>query len=121
MKKLLTGVLAMFMGLTVAMAQTPATTTQKEAKSKAKTEQKAVKKEAEKKEAAVKKEAGQPAPQASPVAKTEHVTKSGAPDKRFKENKGTTTAPATAGPKKKDGTPDMRYKSNNPNAGKKKS
>ncbi|MGN7822044.1 hypothetical protein ACTJJB_18070 [Chitinophaga sp. 22536] len=117
MKKLLTGVLAMFMGLTVAMAQAPASTTQKEAKTKAKTEQKAAKKEA----AAVKKEAGQPAPQASPVAKTEHVTKSGAPDKRFKENKGTTTAPATTGPKKKDGTPDMRYKSNNPNAGKKKS
>ncbi len=113
MKKLLTGVLAMFMGLTVAMAQAPATT-QKEAKTKVKTEQKAAKKEA----ATVKKDAGQPAAQASPVAKTEHLTKSGAPDKRFKENKGT---PETAGPKKKDGTPDMRYKSNNPGAGKKKS
>lgn len=40
-----------------------------------------------------------------------HVTKSGAPDKRYKENK--TTAPvAKKGPLKKDGTPDMRYKAN---------
>lgn len=44
-------------------------------------------------------------------AKTTHVTKSGAPDKRYKENK--TTAPvAKKGPLKKDGTPDMRYKVN---------
>ena len=42
--------------------------------------------------------------------KTTHVTKSGEPDKRYKENKA--TVKETAGPKKKDGTPDMRYKEN---------
>ena len=45
--------------------------------------------------------------------KTVHVTKSGAPDKRYKENKTTTTSQTkVAGPVKKDGTPDMRYKAN---------
>ncbi|PUZ20520.1 hypothetical protein GA0116948_116108 [Chitinophaga costaii] len=40
-----------------------------------------------------------------------HTKKDGTPDKRFKENKGGTTA-TPAGPTKKDGTADMRYKAN---------
>lgn len=47
---------------------------------------------------------------ASPVSFQQHLTKSGKPDKRYKENKHLTKA----------GKPDMRFKSNNPNAGKKK-
>ena len=38
-----------------------------------------------------------------------HLKKDGTADKRFKENKTTTT---TAGPMKKNGTADMRYKAN---------
>lgn len=54
--------------------------------------------------------------QAQTATKTQHLTKSGAPDKRYKENK---TAPAEQkGPKKKDGTPDMRYKANKGKAAK---
>ncbi len=44
--------------------------------------------------------------------KTKHVTKSGAADKRYKENKTSTTTAAAVGPTKKDGTADMRYKAN---------
>jgi len=40
---------------------------------------------------------------------TTHVKKDGTADRRFKENKTTTT---TTGPLKKDGTADMRYKAN---------
>lgn len=40
-----------------------------------------------------------------------HTKKDGTPDKRYKENKGTSAA-APAGPTKKDGTADMRYKAN---------
>jgi len=54
--------------------------------------------------------------QAQTPTKTTHVTKSGAPDKRYKENK---TAPAAEkGPLKKDGTPDKRYKANKEKAAK---
>lgn len=38
-----------------------------------------------------------------------HTKADGTPDKRYKENKSTTTV---TGPTKKDGTPDMRYKAN---------
>ena len=38
-----------------------------------------------------------------------HMKKDGTADKRYKENKVTST---TAGPAKKNGTPDMRYKAN---------
>ncbi|CAL1520938.1 hypothetical protein [Chitinophaga sp. MM2321] len=100
MKKFLIGMLAMFMGLTVAMAQTPATPT-------AKKEVKTAKVKTEKKAAT-----------ATPVASADtKLKKDGTPDKRYKENKNAAT---TSGPKKKDGTPDMRYKSNNKTAGKKK-
>ncbi|MFY0253181.1 hypothetical protein ACDQ55_04420 [Chitinophaga sp. 30R24] len=96
MKKLLTGFLALFIGLTVTMAQTPATA-QKEAKTtKTQTEKKA---------------------ESTAAA---HTKKNGTPDKRFKENKTSNTTTPAAGPTKKDGTPDMRYKSNNKEAGKKK-
>lgn len=53
-------------------------------------------------------QAAQPA-KTTTQTKTVHVTKSGAPDKRYKENKATKTV---SGPLKKDGTPDMRYKAN---------
>ncbi|WP_142684691.1 hypothetical protein [Chitinophaga polysaccharea] len=96
MKKLLTGLLAMFMGLTVTMAQTPATAKKEVKSAKAKTEKTTA------------------APAAAATTKTK---KDGTPDKRYKENKAAATP---AGPTKKDGTPDMRYKSNNKNAGKKK-
>lgn len=43
---------------------------------------------------------------------TSHTTKSGAPDKRFKENKTATSTTVKAGPLKKDGTADMRYNAN---------
>jgi len=46
---------------------------------------------------------------ATKTSTTTHVTQSGKPDKRFKENKMETTK---AAPLKKDGTPDMRYKAN---------
>ena len=92
MKKILTGLLAMFMGLTVAMAQTPATAKKEVKTTKAKTEK-------------------------TVAATAPKIKKDGTPDKRFKENKK--VAPA-AGPVKKDGTPDKRFKTNNPNAGKKK-
>lgn len=49
--------------------------------------------------------------QTKETRKITHTTKSGAPDKRFKENKTTKTTVAS-GPVKKDGTPDMRYKAN---------
>lgn len=48
----------------------------------------------------------------APAQKTTHVTKSGAPDKRYKENKQPKATKAA--PTKKDGTPDMRYKANKP-------
>lgn len=45
--------------------------------------------------------------------KATHTTKSGTPDKRYKENKmSASSAAAPTGPTKKDGTPDMRYKAN---------
>ena len=66
MKKLLTGLLAMFMGLTVAMAQTPATA-KKEVKTKAKTEK--------------------------TVTSAPKTKKDGTPDKRFKENKKAAAGP----------------------------
>jgi len=40
---------------------------------------------------------------------TKHMKANGTPDKRYKENKASSTA---AGPLKKDGTPDKRYKAN---------
>ncbi|NSL89607.1 hypothetical protein [Chitinophaga solisilvae] len=106
MKKFLTGMLALFMGASVAMAQAPAATpAKKEAKvAKTKIEQtSAPKAKAE----------------AKPVVTAKgdtHLKKDGTPDKRFKTNKDA----ASEGPKKKDGTPDMRFKSNNKEAGKKK-
>ncbi len=54
---------------------------------------------------------------ASPASQTTtktavHTTKTGAADKRYKENKKQMTTTTQAGPTKKDGTPDMRYKAN---------
>ena len=48
------------------------------------------------------------------TAATTHLTKSGAKDKRFKENK------APKGPTKKDGSLDMRFKANKKAAAKQK-
>jgi hypothetical protein len=46
------------------------------------------------------------------TAATTHTKADGTADKRYKENKTTTTKAVSAGPVKKDGTPDMRYKAN---------
>jgi hypothetical protein len=67
MKKLLTGLLAMFMGLTVAMAQTPATAKKEVKTTKAKTEK--------------------------TVAAAPKTKKDGTPDRRFKENKKAAAGP----------------------------
>ncbi|MCW3462249.1 hypothetical protein [Chitinophaga nivalis] len=101
MKKLLTGMLALFMGLTAAVAQTPATVVKKEGK--------AVHARAEEKTVKTKQDVKQTAAPAV-VATDAKLKKDGTPDKRFKENKSVVPA---AGPTKKDGTPDMRYKANN--------
>lgn len=50
-----------------------------------------------------------PAPTAPQTQKATHVTKTGAPDRRYKENKATEVAPTHV---RKDGQADMRYKAN---------
>ncbi|MBS1645232.1 MAG: hypothetical protein JST36_09365 [Bacteroidetes bacterium] len=50
-----------------------------------------------------------PAPKAPQTQNATHVTKTGAPDRRFKENKQTEVAPKHV---RKDGQADMRFKEN---------
>lgn len=45
------------------------------------------------------------------TTKSQHMKKDGTPDKRYKENKASTST-TVVGPTKKDGTADMRYKAN---------
>ncbi|MCF6402038.1 hypothetical protein L3C95_04085 [Chitinophaga filiformis] len=94
MKKILTGVLALFMGASVAMAQTPATQ-----QAPAKAEHRSEKPGQKAQRPALDSTSGKP------------VKKDGTPDKRFKENKETKENKAQ-GPVKKDGTPDKRFKEN---------
>ena len=114
MKKIITGVLALFMSATIAMAQEPAKPTQEKQKAEHRNDRKDGKPELDKDGKPVKKDKdvklakkdGKPAegPKGEGPKK-----KDGTPDKRFKENK---EPKAGEGPKKKDGTPDKRFKEN---------
>ena len=93
MKKIVTGVLAFLMGASIAIAQTPAATTQ----DKPKTEHKADK--------------GQKAHKPGQDSTARPFKKDGTPDKRFKDNQENKDG-KPQGPVKKDGTPDKRFKEN---------
>lgn len=93
MKKILTGVLALLMGASVAMAQT-SSTTQEKTKAEHRTDK-----------------PGQKAQRPALDSTGKPMKKDGSPDKRFKENKETKETKAQ-GPLKKDGTPDKRFKEN---------
>lgn len=119
MKKIVTGVLAFLMGATMAVAQTPATSTQDKAKAEHRAEkpgQKANKPALDTTGRPMKKD-GTPDKrfkdnQANKDGKQQGpMKKDGTPDKRFKENKDAKDA-KPEGPLKKDGTPDKRYKDN---------
>lgn len=114
MKKILTGVLALLMGASVTMAQTPAK------QEKAKAEHRSEKPDQKAQRPALD-SAGKPMKKDGTADKrfkenkeTKEtkvqgpVKKDGTPDKRFKENKET----KAEGPKKQDGTPDKRFKEN---------
>jgi hypothetical protein len=113
MKKILTGVLALLMGASVTMAQTPA----KQEKAKAahrseKPDQKAQRPALDSVGKPMKKDgtADKRFKENKPVKDTARgpLKKDGTPDKRFKENKEA----KAEGPKKQDGTPDKRFKEN---------
>lgn len=113
MKKILTGVLALLMGASVAMAQTPA----KQEKAKAahrseKPDQKAQRPALDSAGKPIKKDgtADKRFKENKPAKDTARgpLKKDGTPDKRFKENKEA----KAEGPKKQDGTPDKRFKEN---------
>jgi len=95
MKKIVTGVLAFFMGATIAFAQTPAAAPVKDQN---KAEHRAEK-------------PGHKANRPALDSTGRPTKKDGTPDKRFKENKENNEA-KPQGQLKKDGTPDKRFKEN---------
>ena len=101
MKKLITFIAIVMLGLSTTFAQT-STKSPAPIQTVKKVESKAATTPAKKKE--VKK---------APVSATSPKLKAdGTPDMRYSENKGKKAV--TAGPTKKDGTADMRYKANKP-------
>lgn len=118
MKKIITGVLALFMSATIVLAQEPAKPTQEKQKAEHRNDKKDGKPELDKDGKPVRKDKdGKPelGKDGKPVKKDGKPEggegpkkKDGTPDKRFKENK----EPKGEGPKKKDGTPDKRFKEN---------
>jgi hypothetical protein len=111
MRKILTAVLALLMGATVAMAQAPAT--QEKTKAEHRSE-----KPGQKTQRPALDSTGKPVKKDGTADKRFKENKEakaqgplkqdGTPDKRFKENKQV----KTEGPKKQDGTPDKRFKEN---------
>lgn len=110
MKKLLSLIAIMALGLSTTFAQTPAVKTaaapaKKTVKKEVKTVAAPAKQETKAATATVKTTA------TTTAAKASTLKKDGTPDMRLKENKVKAVV-KPAGPVKKDGTPDMRYKAN---------
>ncbi len=114
MKKILTAVLALLMGATVAMAQTPATQDKTKAEHRSEKQGQKAQRPALDSTGKPMKKDGSPDKrfkgnkEGKETKAQGPLKQDGTPDKRFKENKQA----KTEGPKKQDGTPDKRYKEN---------